>query len=180
MGYQKINKVDFDFSAFDKKSKNLSLVRKIVRLFTRGALIEMETLREFLKQACGDMTFRESYEQNGWIINIVVCGDHHEEYKVLNYMSAPHVLIWSASLASCSFPFVFKPSKILCKDSYGKIREWLPISKIPVNQAKSLWMEPWAKIYPKERWLSCLMLTTSSYLKQTLSSYTSSIRDAGI
>ena len=68
MGYQKINKVDFDFSAFDKKSKNLSLVRKIVRLFTRGALIEMETLREFLKQACVNMTFRESYEQNGWII----------------------------------------------------------------------------------------------------------------
>lgn len=96
----------------------------------------MECLKEFLQQACGDMTFKESYELNGWIINIVVCGDHHEEYKVLNYMTAPNVLIWSASLASCSVPIVFKPTKIMCKDNYGKIREWFPISKLLVTEAK--------------------------------------------
>lgn len=126
---KKIENLEIDFSAFQKKPKGLSLMRKVVRLFTKGSIIEMECLQEFLRQACGDQTFKEAYDRTGWIVSIVVAGDHHEEYKVLNYMTAPNVLIWSASLASCSVPGLYKPTKIMCKDNYGKIKEWFPISK---------------------------------------------------
>ena len=136
-------------------------MRKIVRLFTKGAIIEMQSLDEFLRTACGDQTFKEGYEKTGLIINIVVAGDHHEEYKVLNHMTAPNVLIWSASLASCSVPGLYTPTKIMCKDRYGKIREWFPICTIFLRQPRSSWMELSAETFPKGRWQSSSMRTTS-------------------
>ena len=60
----------------------------------------------------------------------MVAGDNKfEEYKILNYLTAPNVLIYSAATASCSVPFVFGPSKIYCKDENGEIKEWLANGK---------------------------------------------------
>jgi len=36
--------------------------------------------------------------------------------RLLNYLTAPDVLIWSAVTTSCSIPFIFTPSEILAKD----------------------------------------------------------------
>jgi len=129
-GQQKIENIDIDFSAFQRRPKTVSFLRKIIRLFTKGSLIDMDNLAEFLRANVGEDSFKEAYDRTGWVINIVVAGDHHEEYRVLNYMTAPNVLIWSAAIASCSIPLLFKPTKILCKDKFGKSREWLPASSL--------------------------------------------------
>lgn len=42
--------------------------------------------------------------------------------RLLNYLTAPHVLIWSAAVASCSIPGVWEPQRLVVKDADGSIR----------------------------------------------------------
>jgi TAG lipase / steryl ester hydrolase / phospholipase A2 / LPA acyltransferase len=59
------------------------------------------------------MTFREAYESTGFILNISVTGYvSHDSYRVLNYFTAPHVLIWSAAMASACVPNVYSSTPI--------------------------------------------------------------------
>lgn len=53
----------------------------------------------------------------------------HEKYRLLNYFTSPNVYIWSATLASCSLPFIISPSKIYAKNKDGKEYEWMPMKK---------------------------------------------------
>ena len=41
-------------------------------------------------------------------------------------MTAPNVLVWSASLASCAIPGIFSPVELLAKDKYGNITPYHP------------------------------------------------------
>ncbi|RHY56860.1 hypothetical protein DYB34_008004 [Aphanomyces astaci] len=46
-----------------------------------------------------------------------VCWDVCRDYpQLLNYLTAPNVLVWSASLASCAIPMVFSPVELYGKD----------------------------------------------------------------
>jgi len=43
----------------------------------------------------GNITFKEAYQRTGKIINITVCSmGNHERPRLLNYLTAPNVLIW--------------------------------------------------------------------------------------
>lgn len=53
----------------------------------------------------------------------------HDGYRLLNYLSAPNVLIWSAVCASCAVPYVFESVDLLCKDEEGQIVSYIPDSK---------------------------------------------------
>lgn len=49
----------------------------------------------------------------------------YELPRLLNYLTAPNVLIWSAIAASCSVPFIFSSSEILAKDpKTGLAQPW--------------------------------------------------------
>jgi TAG lipase/steryl ester hydrolase/phospholipase A2/LPA acyltransferase len=49
----------------------------------------------------------------------------YELPRLLNYLTAPNVLIWSAIAASCSVPFIFSSSEILAKDPQtGQPQSW--------------------------------------------------------
>lgn len=49
----------------------------------------------------------------------------YELPRLLNYLTAPNVLIWSAIAASCSVPFIFSASEILAKDpKTGQPQPW--------------------------------------------------------
>ncbi|RHZ10626.1 hypothetical protein DYB26_016418, partial [Aphanomyces astaci] len=45
--------------------------------------------------------------------------------QLLNYLTAPNVLVWSASLASCAIPMVFSPVEL-----YGKDQCDLPMERL--------------------------------------------------
>jgi predicted acylesterase/phospholipase RssA len=50
-------------------------------------------------------------------LNITVSsGSIYELPRLLNYLTAPEVLIWSAVTTSCSIPLIFPPSELLAKD----------------------------------------------------------------
>jgi len=55
-------------------------------------------------------------------LNISVTGyKEHEGSRLLNYITSPNVIIWTAALASCSLPYVFDPVTLLCKNEFGHI-----------------------------------------------------------
>ena len=63
-----------------------------------------------------DLTFKEIYERNGVILNIGVSdGRFQLQNRLLNYVTAPNMLVWSACVASCSVPEVFGFQELFMK-----------------------------------------------------------------
>ncbi|CAG9319591.1 unnamed protein product [Blepharisma stoltei] len=96
--------------------------RKIARLWKDKHMMDIKTLEVFLRGNIGDLTFEEAYEMTGIVLNITVCEwNNHSDYRLLNYLTAPHVLVWSAALASCAIPYIFEAVELKCKDHKGNI-----------------------------------------------------------
>ncbi|TFK43500.1 acyl transferase/acyl hydrolase/lysophospholipase [Crucibulum laeve] len=73
----------------------------------------------------GSMTFREAYTRTGRILNIsVIPADRHSPTKLLNYMTAPDTVIWSALLASAAVPGILNPVVLMQKLKDGSIVPW--------------------------------------------------------
>lgn len=90
-----------------------------------------KVLQQFARDNTGDLTFQEAYDKTGWILNITVTGiGDHESYRVLNYLTSPNVLIWSAAVASCGIPYVYGPVEIFCKNENNEIVKFLSGLKI--------------------------------------------------
>ncbi|KAJ9527694.1 hypothetical protein QJQ45_025971, partial [Haematococcus lacustris] len=74
-----------------------------------------------LRQLVGDWTFAEAYERSGRILNVTVCpADTNEPPRLLNYMTAPQALVWSAVAASSSFPGLYPPQNIVGRNTRGE------------------------------------------------------------
>jgi predicted acylesterase/phospholipase RssA len=102
--------------------KKGSIMRKLKRFFKTGVLMDIRILKHFVKENIGELTFMEAYEKTGFILNVTVSEyNQHSDYRLLNYLTAPHVLIWSAVLASCAIPYVFEPVELMCRDHKGQI-----------------------------------------------------------
>lgn len=70
----------------------------------------------------GDVTFHEAYERTGRILNITVSpGSDYEKPRLLNYLTAPTVLIWSAASASCALPGLYEAVELLSKNPKGEL-----------------------------------------------------------
>ena len=106
------------FTGLDKGS----LLRKVKRLVNEGHLMDISKLEEFLRDNIGELTFDEAYKKTGIILNITVSeSNEYSDYRLMNYLTAPHVLIWSAALASCAIPYVFEPVELKCKNCKGEV-----------------------------------------------------------
>lgn len=121
-------KFDF-FGSFLKDlsdSKLKSLLEKIGHFLKYGTIFDISGVRETVYGFVGDLTFREAYNRTGKILNITVSpASNHEQTRLLNYLTAPHCLIWSAVCASCSVPGIFASNSIYEKvPESNSIREW--------------------------------------------------------
>lgn len=98
-------------------------LRQIVRhLLLKGTLQDHRVLQERLRRLLGDMTFAEAYQRSGRIVNIAVtAADTSEPPRLLNYLTAPHVLVWSAVACSSAFPLLFAPQQLLARDAKGGV-----------------------------------------------------------
>ena len=87
-----------------------SVKRKVKRFLQSGVLMDIGILRECVKANVRHLTFQEAYDRSGRIINIVVSpstgSGNQDTSRLLNYLTAPNVLVWSAALASCAIPGV--------------------------------------------------------------------------
>ncbi|KXN89616.1 hypothetical protein AN958_05483 [Leucoagaricus sp. SymC.cos] len=73
----------------------------------------------------GSMTFQEAYLRTGRILNVsVVPADRYSPTKVLNYITAPDTVIWSALLASAAVPGILNPVVLMQKLKDGRLVPW--------------------------------------------------------
>jgi len=88
--------------------------RKVTELLrAKGGIADVMYLKKFLMQNLGDVTFAEAYKQSKRHINIVIAPyNTAQNPRIMNALTAPNVLVWSAVLASCAVPVLF-PLRIL-------------------------------------------------------------------
>jgi TAG lipase / steryl ester hydrolase / phospholipase A2 / LPA acyltransferase len=92
-------------------------------LVSKGTLHAAEEYVPRLQRLLGaETTFAEAYARSGRVLNIaVVAADTREPCRLLNYLTAPNVVIWSAVACSSAFPLLFAPQELLCKDVSGRL-----------------------------------------------------------
>ncbi|KNA16168.1 hypothetical protein SOVF_091360 [Spinacia oleracea] len=99
----------------------------VKRVMTQGAVHEIRQLQMLLRNITSNMTFQEAYDMTGRILGITVCSPRkHEPPRCLNYLTSPHVVIWSAVTASCAFPGLFEAQELMAKDRFGELVPYHP------------------------------------------------------
>ncbi|KAF2654531.1 patatin-domain-containing protein [Lophiostoma macrostomum CBS 122681] len=118
-----------DLAVFEKEGEEEGVMRKAARFLKYGALFDISHLVNVMRDLLGDITFQESYNRTRRILNITVSSASlYELPRLLNFITAPNVMIWSAVCASCSVPFVFSAASLLAKDPRtGKEVPWNPM-----------------------------------------------------
>ena len=117
-----------DLAVFEEEGNEDSVLGKSARFLKHGALFDISHLIRVMREQLGEMTFQEAYNRTRRILNICVSSASlYELPRLLNYVTAPNVLIWSAVAASCSVPFIFSAASLLAKDpKTGKAAPWNP------------------------------------------------------
>jgi TAG lipase/steryl ester hydrolase/phospholipase A2/LPA acyltransferase len=124
-----------DLDVFEKEGEPENVLKKVFRFCTKGALFDIANLIRVMKQLLGDMTFQEAYNRTRRILNIgVSTASLYELPRLLNYITAPNVMIWSAVATSCSVPFVFSPAQLLAKDPRTGL-------EVPWDQSPQRWID---------------------------------------
>lgn len=114
-----------DLRAFKRVGVKGSIRRKLLRLIKQGYLMDVTVLEDCVKANVGDITFEEAYAQTKRILNIVVLSERKFEIpRLLNYLTAPNVLIRSAACASCAITGLYDSVPLLAKDRNGNITPW--------------------------------------------------------
>ncbi|KAL9239992.1 hypothetical protein vseg_014259 [Gypsophila vaccaria] len=109
---------------FDQMGGIFTIVK---RLTTHGAVHEIRQLQMMLRTLTSNMTFQEAYDMTGRVLAITVCSPRkHEPPRCLNYLTSPHVVIWSAVTASCAFPGLFEAQELMAKDRFGELLPYHP------------------------------------------------------
>jgi hypothetical protein len=78
------------------------------------------------------VTLLEAYERTGRILNVSVSAFNREggiqtRSMILNYITAPHVVVWSAVAASCAYPGLYTAVQLTMKDpASDALRDYLP------------------------------------------------------
>lgn len=104
----------------------------IQHLMRTGALHDIDFFQRCLRALLGDLTFQEAYDRSGGrILCVCVCATRAgEKPRLLNYLTSPHLVVWSAVAASCAFPSLFPPQPLLAKSRNGAFVPWQPEGKL--------------------------------------------------
>ena len=86
----------------------------------RTVMDERQLLENIIANV-GSATFSEAYQRSGRILNITISPTRtHQKPRVLNYMTAPNVLVEYAVLASCAVPLLFPPVALQARGVNGR------------------------------------------------------------
>ena len=89
-------------------------------------LLSSRVLQNTIEELVGrDVTFLEGFDRTGRVLNITVTRSDGKAPPLLcNYLTTPHLLVYSASLASCAIPGVFEPVELMAKGRNGDIEPY--------------------------------------------------------
>ncbi|KAJ3080709.1 hypothetical protein HK102_002874, partial [Quaeritorhiza haematococci] len=116
-----------DLKAFAKKGTKGTIKRKVTRFLKHGYLMDVKVLEDCVRSNLSDITFEEAYMRTKMVLNITVSSTRKNEVpRLLNYLTAPNVLIWSAACASAAVMGLYESVDLLAKDKAGNIVHWNP------------------------------------------------------
>ncbi|KAF2018733.1 hypothetical protein BU24DRAFT_418274 [Aaosphaeria arxii CBS 175.79] len=106
-----------------------TLTRRVKRFVREGYFLDVGVLEQVVRANVEDITFEEAYLKTKRVLNITVATTSGGVPNLLNYLTAPNVLIWSAALASnASSSTLYSPVTLMCKDESGNIVPWTAAS----------------------------------------------------
>ena len=92
-----------------------------------GAMMDGAQLERCLASNLGELSFVEAFDRTKRIVSITVSpAEPHQQGRLLNYLTAPHVLLRRAVLASSAVPGVFPPVMLEARDYDGRIVPHMP------------------------------------------------------
>ncbi|MBK9623429.1 MAG: DUF3336 domain-containing protein [Rhodocyclaceae bacterium] len=95
-------------------------------MFRQKSIMDNRQLEQFLRTNIGEVTFEEAFKKTRRMINITVSPvAKNLQPHLLNYLTTPHLLIWSAVLASCAVPGLFPPVMLMSKDRAGQEKPYM-------------------------------------------------------
>ncbi|KAI1125297.1 acyl transferase/acyl hydrolase/lysophospholipase [Nemania abortiva] len=124
-----------DLAVFEEQGNEDGLLDHLRRLLTEGNWSDIKHLTRVMRDILGDITFQEAYNRTRRICNICVStASIYELPRLLNYVTAPNVMIWSAVAASCSVPLVFSAGALLVKNPItGEHSPWNPTPQVWID-----------------------------------------------
>ncbi|KAI8149462.1 acyl transferase/acyl hydrolase/lysophospholipase [Fennellomyces sp. T-0311] len=128
------NPTGIKLDVFERNGQPDTPWMRLQRLVSKGQLYDLEILQEAMRSNLGDMTFQEAFNRTRWILNITVSSSTvYDMPRLLNYLTAPDVVIWSAVAVSCSVPFFYGSSALYAKDKNGNIVPWNPSEQLYID-----------------------------------------------
>jgi len=104
--------------------------RDLSGIRSQHTLMNDQQLLEHIVTNVGSVTFGEAYQRSGRILNITVSPTRlHQKPRVLNYLTAPDVLVEYAALASCAVPLLFPPVSLKARGKDGHIIPYMSTEK---------------------------------------------------
>ncbi|KAI0810434.1 acyl transferase/acyl hydrolase/lysophospholipase [Xylaria sp. FL0064] len=124
-----------DLAVFEEHGNEDGILDHLRRLLTEGNWSDIKHLTRVMRGLLGDITFQEAYNRTRRICNICVStASIYELPRLLNYVTAPNVMIWSAVAASCSVPLVFSAGALLVKNPLtGEHSPWNPTPQVWID-----------------------------------------------
>ena len=94
---------------------------RIQNLIKTGAMWKRDVWLEGAKWfTCGELTFLEAFQKTGRTLNISLSATSHASPPILlNHITAPDILIYSAVVASASAPSFLPPAYLIAKNPNG-------------------------------------------------------------
>ena len=112
-----------DLSLIPRDALERLPMREMLR---QGTVMNQAKLGRFLAKVLPDMTFAESLQRSRRILNVSVSPlATRQTPRLLNYLSAPDVLVRRAVLASCAVPLVFKPVQLQARRPGRPVETWM-------------------------------------------------------
>ena len=102
----------------------------LTQLIKGEGVLDPKQVKRAIDRNIKNLTFLESYEKTGRILNISISpADPNQFPRLLNYLTAPNVLIRSAALASSAIPGLFPAVQLRARNYAGKSSPYMPQSR---------------------------------------------------
>jgi predicted acylesterase/phospholipase RssA len=114
---------------FDPDSLNLRAFQSVslAHVLRGRAVMNPAQLESCLAQNVGEESFEQAFERTRRIVGVTVSpSEPHQHGRLLNYLTAPNVLVSRAVLASCAVPGVFPPVMLEAHDFSGRVVPYMP------------------------------------------------------
>ncbi|EPY52022.1 triacylglycerol lipase [Schizosaccharomyces cryophilus OY26] len=119
LGVHRDDELDHLFQTFPEElwdiCKNTSDY-SLAKVIKYGNMLDISMIASFVHKCVGELTFQEAFEKTNRAINIIAPPSVTSgSPQVLNYHTAPNVLVWSAACASNSWAAIYRSTSLLAK-----------------------------------------------------------------